>query len=274
MDARCFENDPELWQGSLPKRARDAHKHDCGHALIVGGYPKTGAARLAARAAARIGAGLITVAVPEIAFPIYASSLTSIMVHPMDEGDALAPLLHAGKFASLLIGPGSGVGQRTRDNVLAVLTTGLPAVLDADALTSFADNPATLFAGLGSHCVLTPHEGEFARVFDLQGSRVARALQAAQQSGAVVVLKGAQTIIAAPDGRVIRNSNAPATLATAGSGDVLAGLIAGLLAQGMESFLASAAAVWIHGAAASIFGPGLIADDLPDLVPAVLRQLS
>lgn len=274
MDARCVENDPELWRDSLPKRARDAHKYDHGHALILGGYPKTGAARLAARAAARIGAGLVTVAVPEIALPIYATALTSIMVHPLVDDHDLARLLHDGKFAAQLIGPGAGVGDRTRANVQAMLATGNPTVLDADALTSFADDPAALFAGLGQHCVLTPHEGEFARVFDMHGSKVERASQAAQQSGAVVILKGADTIIAAPDGRTITSSNAPPTLATAGSGDVLAGLVLGLMAQGMEAYDAAAAAVWIHGAAASAFGPGLIADDLPDLVPIVLRQLN
>jgi ADP-dependent NAD(P)H-hydrate dehydratase / NAD(P)H-hydrate epimerase len=274
MAVRCAENDPALWHNRLPKLSRDAHKCDRGHALIVGGYPKTGAARLAARAAARIGAGLVTVAVPDIAFPIYATALTSIMVHPIDDGQGLAPLLRDGKFAALLIGPGAGVGANTCANVRAMLATGLPILLDADALTSFSDDPAGLFAGLGQQCVLTPHDGEFTRIFDVRGSRAERAAFAARQSGAVVILKGPETVIAAPDGRTIVNKNAPPTLATAGSGDVLAGIILGLLAQGMEPFLAAAAAVWIHGASADAFGPGLVADDLPDLLPAVLRRLA
>jgi ADP-dependent NAD(P)H-hydrate dehydratase / NAD(P)H-hydrate epimerase len=274
MAVRCAENGPALWHNRLPKLSRDAHKYDRGHALIVGGYPKTGAARLAARAAARIGAGLVTVAVPDIAFPIYATALTSIMVHPIDDDQGLAPLLRDGKFAAQLIGPGAGVGANTRANVRAMLATGLPIVLDADALTSFSDHPAALFAGLGEQCVLTPHEGEFTRIFDVGGSRAERAVLAARQSSAVVVLKGPETVIAAPDGHTIVNKNAPPTLATAGSGDVLAGIILGLLAQGMEPFFAAAAAVWIHGASADAFGPGLIADDLPDLLPAVLRRLA
>jgi ADP-dependent NAD(P)H-hydrate dehydratase / NAD(P)H-hydrate epimerase len=274
MAVGSAENDPALWHNRLPKLSRDAHKYDRGHALIVGGYPKTGAARLAARAAARIGAGLVTMAVPDIAFPIYATALTSIMVHPIDDGQGLAPLLRDGKFAAQLIGPGAGVGENTCANVRAMLATGLPIVLDADALTSFSDEPAGLFAGLGEQCVLTPHEGEFTRIFDVTGSRAERAVLAARQSGAVVILKGPETVIAAPDRRTIVNKNAPPTLATAGSGDVLAGIILGLLAQGMEPFFAAAAAVWIHGASADAFGPGLIADDLPDLLPAVLRRLA
>ena len=274
MAVRCDDNNPALWRDRLPTLSRDMHKYDRGHALIMGGYPKTGAARQAARAAARIGAGLVTVAVPEIAFPIYASALTSIMVHPVTGESGLASLLRDGKFAALLTGPGAGVDETTRANVLTMLAMGLPTVLDADALTSFSDGPAALFDGLIERCVLTPHEGEFARVFDVEGSRVERASLAAQLSGAVVILKGAETVIAAPDGRVIVSKNAPPTLATAGSGDVLAGIVVGLMAQGMEIFFAAAAAVWIHGASAEAFGPGLIADDLPDLLPAVLRRLA
>ena len=233
----------------------------------------TGAARLTARAAARAGAGLTTIAVPEIAFSIYATALTSVMVHPLRNEAGLSQLLGEHRFNALLIGPGSGVHELTRAHALSMLETGLPTLLDADALTSFSNEPTALFAAIGGHTVLTPHEGEFARLFDVQGTRGERASFAAQQSGAVIVLKGRETVITSPDGRIIVNRNAPPTLATAGSGDVLGGIILGLLAQGMEPFLAAAAGVWMHGAAAAAFGPGLVADDLPDLLPTVLRKL-
>ncbi len=266
-------NDPAIWRHALPVPGADAHKYDRGHALIVGGYPMTGAARLAARAAARAGAGLTTVVVPEIAFAIYATALTSIMVHALRGDEALPRLIETRAFSALLIGPGAGVCRETCDATSALLATRRPTLLDADALTSFADRKADLFAMLHAGCVLTPHDGEFARLFDAAGSRTERATRAAMQSGATVVLKGRETIIAAPDGRTIVNRNAPPTLATAGSGDVLAGIVCGLMAQGMEPYLAAAAGVWMHGAAASAFGTGLIADDLPDLLPAVLSQL-
>ncbi len=267
------DNNPDLWLNHLPKLLGDAHKYVRGHALIIGGYPMTGAARLAARAAARAGAGLTTIVVPEIAFPIYATAVTSIMVHILADKNDLEQLLAEGKFTALLIGPGAGVGETTRANTRAMLATGLPTLLDADALTSFSDDPAAFFSGTHDRTVLTPHEGEFVRLFDVQGTKVERASYAARKSGAVIVLKGRETVIAAHDGRIIVNRNAPPTLATAGSGDVLGGIILGLLAQGMEPFMAAAAGVWMHGAAATAFGPGLVADDLPDLLPAVLRQL-
>jgi ADP-dependent NAD(P)H-hydrate dehydratase / NAD(P)H-hydrate epimerase len=267
------DNNPDLWLDHLPKLSGDAHKYTRGHALIFGGYPMTGAARLAARAAARAGAGLTTIAVPEIAFPIYATAVTSIMVHILADKNDLEQLLAERKFTALLIGPGAGVGETTRANTLAMLGAGLPTLLDADALTSFSDDPAIFLAATHDRTVLTPHEGEFARLFNVEGSKTERASFAARQSGAVVVLKGRETVIAAHDSRIIVNRNAPPTLATAGSGDVLGGIILGLLAQGMEPFMAAAAGVWMHGAAATAFGPGLLADDLPDLLPAVLRQL-
>jgi len=240
---------------------------------VYGGYPMTGAARMAARAAARIGAGLTTIAVPQVAFPVYAAALTSIMVQPLTQPGDLARLLSDSRYTGFLIGPGAGADDATRDAALRILRTGRPVLLDADAITVFAGKAADLARAISGPCVMTPHDGEFARVFAASGDRLARARAAARQSGAVMVLKGADTVIAAPDGRAIVNTNAPASLATAGSGDVLGGLVLGLLAQGMDAFLAAAAAVWVHGAAAADFGPGLIAEDLPDLVPAVRRRL-
>lgn len=269
----CWENGPELWSATLPRLSAAGHKYGRGHALILGGYPMTGAARLAARAAARLGAGLVSVAVPEPALPIYAASLTSIMVRPLGGEDDLGTLLDDTRFNALLLGPGAGVSPETRTRALRLLATGRPTVLDADALTVFADDPAALFASHRGALVLTPHEGEFRRLFDAAGDKLMRARAAAAASGAVVLLKGADTVVAAPDGRAAINANAPPTLATAGAGDVLAGMILGLLAQQMPAFEAACAACWIHGAAAADFGPGLIAEDLPDGVPAVLRRL-
>jgi hydroxyethylthiazole kinase-like uncharacterized protein yjeF len=233
----------------------------------------TGAARMAARAAARVGAGLTTVAVPSIAFSIYATTLTSILVQPLTMNGDLTRLLSDSRYTAFLIGPGAGISDATRESALEMLGTARPVLLDADAISVFASRAAELARAIRGPCVMTPHEGEFARVFDSNGDKLSRARAASRRSGAIIVLKGADTVIAAPDGRAVINTNAPASLATAGSGDVLSGLILGLLAQGMEPFAAAAAGVWIHGAAAACFGPGLIAEDLPDLVPAVLRDL-
>jgi hydroxyethylthiazole kinase-like uncharacterized protein yjeF len=268
-----WENDPCLWRAELPRAKFTGNKYTRGHALLLGGYPLTGAARMAARAAARIGAGLTTIAVPEAAFSVYAAALTSIMVQPLARPGDLTRLLSDARYTAFLIGPGAGVNDATRDAALELLGTGRPVLIDADAITVFASKADQLARAIRGPCVMTPHDGEFARVFSAHGGKLARARAAARQSGAVIVLKGADTVVAAADGRAIVNTNAPATLATAGSGDVLGGLILGLLAQGMDAFRAAAAGVWIHGAAAAGFGPGLLAEDLPDLVPAVLRQL-
>jgi NAD(P)H-hydrate epimerase len=270
---QTFENDPVLWRAALPRLRPCGSKYTRGHALISGGYPMTGAARMAARAAARMGAGLTTIAVPAVALPIYATALTSIMVTPLGAPAEFDAVLGDPRITGVLIGPGAGVGEATRARTLAVLAARRPTLIDADAITSFKEDPETLMHAIEGPCVMTPHEGEFERIFDASGDKLARTRRAAARSGAVIVLKGSDTVIAAPDGRAIINSNAPATLATAGSGDVLSGMVLGLLAQGMEPFLAAAAAVWLHGAAAREFGPGLLAEDLPDLIPGVLRRL-
>ena len=269
-----FENDPGLWFAELPHPGEEGNKYTRGHALVSGGYPATGAARMAARAAVRAGAGLTTIAVPEIALPIYAAALTSIMVHSIASSAEFQRMLGDHRFTAFLIGPGAGMGDETRARVLATLQTARPTVLDADALSTFQSDPDTLFRAISGHCVMTPHDGEFQRIFDPSGDKLTRTRAAARRSGAIVVLKGSDTIIASPDGRAIINANAPPTLATGGSGDVLSGIILGLLAQGMEAFPAAAAAVWLHGAAATEFGPGLIAEDLPDLLPGVFSRLN
>jgi ADP-dependent NAD(P)H-hydrate dehydratase / NAD(P)H-hydrate epimerase len=268
-----WENDSELWRRELPQLKSSGNKFTRGHALLCGGYPMTGAARMAARAAARAGAGLTSIAVPEAGLAVYAAALTSIMVRSLAKPDDLARLLADSRFTALLIGPGAGISDTTRERALAMLATGRPVLLDADALSVFAKEPRALFEAIRGPCVLTPHEGEFARLFDASGDKLTRARAAARTSGAVIVLKGADTVIASPDGRATINSNAPSTLATAGAGDVLGGMILGLLTQGMNAYLAAAAAVWLHGAAAADFGPGLLAEDLPDLLPGVLRRL-
>jgi NAD(P)H-hydrate epimerase len=275
---RLFENEPALWRGRYPWPRLDGHKYSRGHAVVAGGARMTGAGRLAARAAARAGAGLVTVVAPAAAWAVYAAALTAIMVEPLDpaSGHGFAQAIADPRRNAVLIGPGAGVGEETREAVLAALRAGRATVLDADALTSFADVPQTLFDAIGSGaspCVLTPHPGEFKRLFPLGRDKVAAVRDAARRSGATVILKGADTVVAAPDGRAVINGNAPPELATAGSGDVLAGIVLGLLAQGMPAFDAAAAGVWLHGDAAAQFGPGLLAEDIIDALPRTLRRL-
>ncbi|MDO9383360.1 MAG: NAD(P)H-hydrate dehydratase [Hyphomicrobiaceae bacterium] len=279
IGVKTSSNLPELWRDALPSLSIDDHKYKRGHAVAVSGpVGHTGAVRLAARAALRMGAGLVTIATPPDALIINATHVTAIMLLPFTGPLGLAEIFADHRKNAVLIGPGRGVGAQTQTEAATLLATGAAVVLDADALTSFAGQ-ADLLAELvrakpDRPVVLTPHEGEFARLFaDFTGSKLERARLAAARIGAVVVLKGADTVVAAPDGTASINANAPPSLATAGSGDVLAGFVTGLLAQGVPAFEAASAAVWMHGAAATAFGPGLIAEDLPDLLPRVLAQL-
>ena len=272
-----FANGPELWGKEFPRPDPLGHKYARGHALIVSGPAHaTGAARLAARGALRVGAGLVSVASPLDAVAVNAAHLTAVMVKPFADAAALAGLLRDKRFNAVVIGPGCGVGPRTRQLVAAVMECGAAAVLDADALTSFAADPQALFRLLRPSTVLTPHEGEFERIFPgllaRSPSRIEAVRGAASAAKCIVLLKGPDTAIATPDGRVCISTNAPPILATAGSGDVLAGFIAGLLAQGMEPFKAAAAAAWLHGEAANLFGPGLLSEDLPEQLPALIRR--
>jgi len=260
---------PELWRDHLPRPRAEGHKFDRGHLLVAGGADLTGAARLAARSGRRAGAGLATLVVPTGTAETYRQDAPGTMVRPLT---SWPELLADHRVTAAVLGPGLGVGEGTRRLVLQALAASKGCVLDADALTSFAGNPLTLWCAHGSP-VLTPHDGEFARLFRHEGDRLSRARAAARESGAILVLKGSDTVVAAPDGRAAIADNAPPDLATGGAGDVLAGLIGGLLAQGMPQFEAACAAVWMHGEAASYVGPGLVAEDLIDYLPRVLAKL-
>lgn len=281
---RLWLNDPDLWRGDVPVPGAASHKYARGHAVVLSGPAlSTGAARLAAASALRVGAGLVTVASPPSAALVNAAHLTAVMLRSIRDEAAFDEMLADERINAVVLGPGAGVGGKTAafcKRALARLgPRGGMVVLDADALTSFSTDPGDLFqaiAGSRARVVLTPHEGEFARLFPDLGepgaSKVERAREAARRGGAVVVLKGADTVVAAPDGRAVINANAPPWLATAGSGDVLAGAVAGLGAQAVESFAAAAMGVWLHGEAGKAAGIAMTAEDLPGaLKPAIER---
>ena len=284
IQPQTFENIPQFWRKSFPVPQIDGQKYSRGHAVVISGdLAATGAARMSARGALRAGAGLITLASPRDALVVNAAALTAVMVRAIDTVVEFAELLTDKRFNACVIGPGAGVGVRTRDLVLTALSARRHLVLDADALTSFADAPDHLFEPIKAlpdpQVVLTPHEGEFPRLFsDLSNkyplrSKLERVRAAAERCGAVVLLKGPDTVVASPQGRATIAANAPPWLATAGAGDVLSGMIAGLLAQGVQAFEAACIGVWMHGEAAREAGPGLIAEDLPEVLPAVFRRL-
>lgn len=277
---RAFRNEPGLWQAHFPVPRMEGHKYSRGHLVAVSGPAQaSGATRLAARAALRAGAGLVTVASPTEALPIHAANLSAIMVRPVDDAAGLERLLADRRLSTVVIGPGVGVGQGARDRLAVCADRRL--VIDADLITSFkgaADQLAAQLAGAPA-AVATPHDGEFARLFegcpDVQEapSKLERVRAGARRLGIVLVLKGADTVVAAPDGRACIADNAPPWLATAGAGDVLSGIVGGLLAQGMEPFEAASAAVWLHGEAAREAGPGLVADDLIEALRPVYARL-
>ncbi|MFB9950850.1 NAD(P)H-hydrate dehydratase [Rhizobium puerariae] len=263
------ENRPDLWRDLLPEPESDTHKYRRGHlAVFSGPADKTGAARLSAMAGLKAGAGLVTVASPDDAMPVNAASLTAIMLHRIDTAEDLETWLHTAKLAAFVLGPGFGIGEKAKQFVLSLRDR--PLVLDADGITSFRESPPELFdafTGGESHLVLTPHEGEFSRLFpdlaaDEDLSKVEKAVRAAERAHAAIVYKGADTVIASPDGRAHINTNGPPWLATAGSGDVLAGMIGALLAQGMPAFEAAAAGVYLHGEAGKRAGKGMTAEEL------------
>jgi NAD(P)H-hydrate epimerase len=301
LNPQARENAPSLWLSSYPWPRDGGHKYERGHAIVVSGPPQqTGATRLGARGALRAGAGLVTMIGSAASTAVNAAHVTAIMVRSVQGSTGLSEFLRDVRRNAVLIGPGASVGAETAEDVLAILQSQAAVVLDADALTSFAGgnanhnradsgmgflarngdkeiSPAALFTAIKARqapVVLTPHEGEFGRLFGaLEGSKLDRARKAAEQSGAIVILKGTDTVIADPGGHAVINANAPAWLATAGSGDVLAGFVLGLLAQHMPGFEAACAAVWLHGECARCFGIGLIAEDLPEMLPRVLSSL-
>ena len=270
-------NAPALWQGHLRDEDRGTHKYARGHLTVLGGAVATGAARLAALAARRAGAGLVTIATPCEAMAVYQAAEPGNLIADVDDAEEFARLLDDDRRNAILVGPGSGLNERTRGCVVAALATGRPVVLDADAITVFADNPAILFDLIRGPVLLTPHEGEFRRLFPTLSTvpgKVERTREAARRSGATVLLKGPDTVIAAPDGRAVVNVHAPPTLATAGSGDVLAGMAAGLMARGLSPLAAGSAAAWLHGDCAFRFArPGLIAEDLIARIPEALAAV-
>src|SRR5215467_4404019 len=281
---QTFLNEPPLWRVQFPVPRPDGHKYSRGHAVVLsGGMASTGAARMAARGALRAGAGLVTIASPREALRINAAASLAVMVRAVDGAREFAAFLSDARRNVVVLGPGGGVGQLMRELVGMALSGERAVVLDADALTSFAEEPQKLIAAIrareGQATVLTPHEGEFKTLFTAvddvpaSGSKLVRARAAAACTRAVVLLKGSDTVVASPDGRAAITANAPPWLATAGAGDVLAGFVAGLLAQRMPVFEAAAAAVWLHGEAGTRAGPGLIAEDLPESLPQVYRWL-
>jgi ADP-dependent NAD(P)H-hydrate dehydratase / NAD(P)H-hydrate epimerase len=283
IGVQTFENTPQLWRALFPRAQAGGQKYDRGHAVIVSGpLWSTGAARLVARAALRAGAGLVTIASPRDALSVNAAANLAVMVRPVDGAKELFEFLTDRRLNTVALGPGLGVGTSTCAAVVTALSGERAVVLDADAITSFAGDPARLSEALhargGRPTLMTPHEGEFQRYFGALdertkvGSKLERVRLAASLVGATIVLKGADTVVAAPDGRAAIAANAPPYLATAGAGDVLAGMAAGLLAQGMPAFEAAAAAVWFHGEAALAVGPGLISEDLPEALAKVYRD--
>ncbi len=275
-----FENTPPLWQHVFPRQDAQSHKYTKGHALIVSGPEfQTGASRLTAKAALRTGAGLVSIAGAPEALRIHAAHLTAIMLKPLSAETTLEHILSDERLGTIAIGPGLGLSPDAQELVQTVCLSKRRLVLDADAITLLAEDRSRAFQRL-SDCaeppILTPHEGEFKRLFpdSVETSKVERARKAAQISNSVIVLKGADTVIAAPDGRAAINTNAPHWLATAGSGDTLTGIITGLRAQNMPAFEAACAGVWLHGEAGLNAGPYLTADDLEDGLWTALKALS
>ncbi len=280
--ATVFENDPGIWKDQIPHPGKGDYKQTRGHLLVIGGEAgMSGAARMAARAGLRSGAGLVTTLAPAAALSTYAEKQLAVMSAGYETTKEFSKIVNSEKFSAFVIGPGNGVGAKTRGRVLEVLATGKPCVLDADALTSFEAKPEALFKALHDQAVLTPHLGEFRRLWpgldpshDSGADKITSTQDAAKRAGAVILLKGPDTVMAHPGGKTLVNIHASPDLATAGSGDVLAGIIGGFLAQKLKPLLAAGAGAWIHGEAGTRLGQGLIAEDLIEEIPMVLKKLN
>jgi len=294
LQPRCFENGTALWQASLPQPSWNSHKYTRGHVVVATGDAlSTGAARLAARAALRAGAGLVTLACPSSAVSVVASHVSCEMLETADTAAEFKAILEDERISAVVVGPGLGIGSATQELVQAALRSTASVVLDADALTSFENCEADLFQLISeskNEVVLTPHFGEFKRLFGgcirsettqatgsgkqlVVDNKITMSIEAARISGATVVHKGPDTVIATPSSLCVINTNAPPWLSTAGSGDVLAGTIAGYLAQGVTGFKAASIGCWMHAEAASVFGPGLIASDIAARYPQIINRL-
>jgi len=272
INSNSFENTPALWLKDFPIAKEDEHKYNRGHSLIFGGKIRTGAACLAAKASQKIGAGLTTIISQEDSLNIYKLYRASLMVDEFNNIDEFKNILRDEGKNAILIGSGSGID--IKEYIDAIFSFNKYIVLDADVFSAYKNKPSELLENLSENCVLTPHEGEFKRLFpNLTGNKLDRAREAAKISNAIIVLKGGDTIIAAPDRTAVINTNAPPSLATAGSGDVLAGMITGLMAQGMPPFMASSAAVWLHGESARNYGFGLTAEDIISNISKTLNNL-
>jgi NAD(P)H-hydrate epimerase len=268
-----FANEPDLWRDAFPWPTAEGHKYTRGHALVLGGAKLTGAARLAAHASARMGAGLVTIAAKPSVVPIYAAWRADLMIARISSREDFRALLNDKRVNAVLLGPGAGADRRLSDAIAAALDAKVGLVLDADCFRVLAGPAKALVKRLNARVLMTPHEGEFTRLFGSAAPRLPAALKAARETGATILLKGSDTVIAGPDGKAIINADAPPDLATAGSGDVLAGLALGMVANHLPPLLAGAVACWVHGRAAALFGPGLVAEDIADMVPDVLRLL-
>lgn len=267
-------NKPILWKQHWPSLKPTDHKYDRGHVVVLGGEVYVGAAKLAALAALRMGAGLVTLLVPKEVWLAYASNTLSVMVHPFAKVSEFRTFIQDERRQTLVIGPGAGVTKDTKNKVMKALYLKKKLVLDADGLNACAGDLLTLTHTITSPVVLTPHEGEFKRLFpEIEGTAIERAVFAAKLTNAVIVLKGPRTVIAAPNGDYCENIDAPAYLATAGTGDVLSGMIAGLLAQGMGAYESACAAVWIHSEVGHYLGKGMISEDMPTAIAYMLQKL-
>ena len=272
LKSQTFENHPSLWLKNFPLPTVQDHKYDRGHVAVYGGNVRTGAACLAAMASQKIGAGLVTIISKPDNRNLYAACRASIMVDVWNDMEEFKFIMRDARKNSVIIGPGAG--SDIKDVVLTALSFNKSGVLDADVFSAFKDQPQELFSRLSTRYVLTPHAGEFERLFGpMEGNKLDRARSAAQKSNAIILLKGPDTIIAAPDGTAVISLNGPPTLATAGSGDVLSGLIGGLVAQGMPTFMAACAGCWLQGEAAKIHGLGLTAEDIIYHISQVLNSL-